>query len=611
MTNFTAEQIVKINEIFSRVVDCKGNLKVFRGFDWSLTETGGKFNNQIFPIVYTREYVDSANNTKYKDTFDRNEANQKQSDEQKFNKIHENGLNTFYLNPKTMLKIGDADIKTLGITASNFKIGDIKNNQNIDQYFSILLNKFPNEIKKDDLVILYTAFYEILQVCDFKFDSDKKVLYINIFQKLIEYFKDGKNSFYVYTQKGGTEEMRGENWALNMCFKIHQILCLLLSKINWSNDGSGEQLTDDELREILGDLFGIFADFRKAIWEAIGIIIKNKVLRELTKGSKNIIYYGAPGTGKTKFVKDCLDILDPNRTRTEWIQFHSGFEYEDFIDGIKPIGIQNGNLNLALTNGIFKEFCLKAAQNTDENFFFIVDEINRADIAAVFGETLSLLEENYRGKSSAIKIKNSALMENIIALDASKKSLCIDYGNLQTKFYIPANIYFIGMMNDVDKSIDCFDLALRRRFAWVLMECDYEVVENATDKAYKTKCESLNNYITNELKYLVEYEDETRVKIRSIQSYNNAENRDDDYNKLFSDASDKEKDKKRYEKTSGLNLGRAYEIGHSYFLKKETTDEKEIWARHIEPILREYIRTQFGDGEVEKKLKMAKKIFVG
>ena len=581
MTNFTAEQIIKINEIFSRVVDCKGNLKVFRGFDWSLTETGGKFNNQIFPIVYTREYVDSANNTKYKDTFDRNEANQKQSDEQKFNKIHENGLNTFYLNPKTMLKIGDADIKTLGITASNFKIGDIKNNQNIDQYFSILLNKFPNEIKKDDLVILYTAFYELLQVCDFKFDSDKKVLYINIFQKLIEYFKDGKNSFYVYTQKGGTEEMRGENWALNMCFKIHQILCLLLSKINWSNDGSGEQLTDDELREILGDLFGIFADFRKAIWEAIGIIIKNKVLRELTKGSKNIIYYGAPGTGKTKFVKDCLDILDTNRARTEWVQFHSGFEYEDFIDGIKPNGIQNGNLNLALTNGIFKEFCLKAAQNEKENFFFIVDEINRADIAAVFGETLSLLEENYRGKS--IKTKNYALSKQ--------------------EFSIPSNVYFIGMMNDVDKSIDCFDLALRRRFAWVLMECNYDVVENATDEAYKTKCESLNNYITSDLKYLVEYEDETRVKIKSVQSYNDAE--------LFSNASNQEKDKKRYEKTSGLNLGRAYEIGHSYFLKKETTDEKEIWARHIEPILREYIRTQFGDGEVEKKLKMAKKIFVG
>ncbi|QPH96054.1 AAA family ATPase [Campylobacter concisus] len=548
MTNFTAEQIIKINEIFSRVVDCKGNLKVFRGFDWSLTETGGKFNNQIFPIVYTREYVDSANNTKYKDTFDRNEANQKQSDEQKFNKIHENGLNTFYLNPKTMLKIGDADIKTLGITASNFKIGDIKNNQNIDQYFSILLNKFPNEIKKDDLVILYTAFYELLQVCDFKFDSDKKVLYINIFQKLIEYFKDGKNSFYVYTQKGGTEEMRGENWALNMCFKIHQILCLLLSKINWSNDGSGEQLTDDELREILGDLFGIFADFRKAIWEAIGIIIKNKVLRELTKGSKNIIYYGAPGTGKTKFVKDCLDILDTNRARTEWVQFHSGFEYEDFIDGIKPNGIQNGNLNLALTNGIFKEFCLKAAQNEKENFFFIVDEINRADIAAVFGETLSLLEENYRGES--IKNKNFPLSNQ--------------------EFFIPANIYFIGMMNDVDKSIDCFDLALRRRFAWVLMECNYEVVENVTDEDYTAKCKNLNQYITG---------------------------------KTYELNGKQEQD--------GLNLGRAYEIGHSYFLRKEVLNEEEIWNRHIEPILREYIRTQFGDRDAEDKLNIAREIFIG
>lgn len=119
--------------------------------------------------------------------------------------------------------------------------------------------------------------------------------------------------------------------------------------------------------------------------------------------SKNIIYYGAPGTGKTKFVRDCLGVLDPNRYKTEWVQFHSGFEYEDFIDGIKSIGIQNGNLNLALTNGIFKEFCLKAAQNLNENFFFIVDEINRADIAAVFGETLSLLEENYRGEKKCYR----------------------------------------------------------------------------------------------------------------------------------------------------------------------------------------------------------------
>ena len=451
-----------------------------------------------------------------------------------------------------------------------------------------------------------------MAICGYDFNSSDNhtILYLNIFQRLIDYFKDGKIKFDVKSGTVGQIDS-GLIEKLKECYEINKFVCKikLFIKENYTPLKSLE-IDWDKFKNNLDDINKELFDRNSGIWRQVGKIAG--AFYGLTKNDlKNIIYYGAPGTGKTKFVKYCLDILDPNRTRTEWVQFHSGFEYEDFIDGIKPIGIQNGNLNLALTNGIFKEFCLKAAQNTDENFFFIVDEINRADIAAVFGETLSLLEENYRGKSSAIKIKNSALMEDIIVSDASKKSLCIDYGNLQTKFYIPANIYFIGMMNDVDKSIDCFDLALRRRFAWVLMECDYEVVENATDKAYKTKCESLNNYITNELKYLVEYEDETRVKIRSIQSYNNAENRDDDYNKLFSDASDKEKDKKRYEKTSGLNLGRAYEIGHSYFLKKETTDEKEIWARHIEPILREYIRTQFGDGEVEKKLKMAKKIFVG
>ena len=606
MTNFTAEQIIKINEIFSRVVDCKGNLKVFNNFDWKLTEVNGKFNSQNLPILYNIEYKGG----KFKPTFDEKEAIAEQKDKD-FVQTHKNGLDVFYKMPEMMLDLCKTNIDTLGISVLNFEIGDIKNNQNIDRYFSVLLNKFPNEIKKDDLVVLYTAFYEILKICNFDISSNISIFYLNIFQRLIDYFKDGKTEIHVTTSSGITQIDTLLIEKLKECYEINKLFCKakIFIEQNYKPLKSLE-IDWDKFKNNLDDINKELFDRNSGIWRQVGKIAG--AFYSLTQNDlKNIIYYGAPGTGKTKFVKDCLDILDPNRTRTEWVQFHSGFEYEDFIDGIKPIGIQNGNLNLALTNGIFKEFCLKAAQNEKANFFFIVDEINRADIAAVFGETLSLLEENYRGKSSAIKIKNSALMEDIIVSDASKKSLCIDYGNLQTKFYIPANIYFIGMMNDVDKSIDCFDLALRRRFAWVLMECNYEVVENATDEAYKTKCESLNNYITSDLKYLVEYEDETRVKIKSVQSYNDAENRDDAYNKLFSNASNQEKDKKRYEKTSGLNLGRAYEIGHSYFLKKETTDEKEIWARHIEPILREYIRTQFGDGEVEKKLKMAKKIFVG
>ena len=572
MNNFTAEQILKINEIFSRIVDCKGNLKVFSGA-WdkyqhttAIYEEDPNGEKSIGATYNTKVLLEDIYNSAKKALSICNVGN------------------IVDINIITPLKTFDISSKV-----NKVKIGD-----QADAHFSILLHQCP-DLKEEDFNTLYNAFYDILAIYgyDFNLSDNHTILYLNIFQRLIDYFKDGKIKFEVKSGTVGQIDS-GLIEKLKEIYEINKLFCKIKSSQN------------------LDDL----NDYEKSTFNKYGYLVRVAVFAaSIEKCSKNIIFYGAPGTGKTKFVKDCLDILDPNRARTEWVQFHSGFEYEDFIDGIKPIGIQNGNLNLALTNGIFKEFCLKAAQNDKENFFFVVDEINRADIAAVFGETLSLLEENYRGEKNAIKIKNSTLMENIIALDASKKSLCIDYDNLQTKFYIPKNIYFIGMMNDVDKSIDCFDLALRRRFTWVLMKCDYDVL-NDLDKrcgGYKEKCKKLNNYITNDLKYLVEYEDETKVKIKSIQSYNNTENRDEAYNKLFPNTSDEEKenDKKRYEKTSALNLGRAYEIGHSYFLKKAKMSEQEIWDRHIEPILREYIRTQFSDGEVEKKLETAKKIFVG
>ena len=563
MTNFTAEQIIKISEIFSRVVDCKGNLKVFGGFHWDEQSKRYESNTKDEQTVILYGNKTDKNIKTFNQTSDNTLENKfsyyyKHTNDQNFNSNVVFGL-------CSKSNIADFDQEKIkGLIEHNFKINDISNDDNINTQFSILLYRFKS-LQKIDFEILYTAFYDLLKLCSFDILSNKvniNILYKNIFQKVIEVFTGKGVDLYCNKEPNKSPEKIDDALTkkLKECYEINKLFCKVKSNQNL------DDLNVDE----------------KLIFKKYGYLVKVAVFTaSIETWSKNMIFYGAPGTGKTKFVKDCLDILDTNRTRTEWIQFHSGFEYEDFIDGIKPIGIQNGNLNLALTNGVFKEFCLKAAQNEKENFFFIVDEINRADIAAVFGETLSLLEENYRGKN--IKTKNFSLSNQ--------------------EFFIPANIYFIGMMNDVDKSIDCFDLALRRRFTWVLMECDYDVVENATDEAYKTKCESLNNYITSDLKYLVEYEDETRVKIKSVQSYNDAE--------LFSNASNQEKDKKRYEKTSGLNLGRAYEIGHSYFLKKETTDEKEIWARHIEPILREYIRTQFGDGEVEKKLKMAKKIFVG
>ena len=165
---------------------------------------------------------------------------------------------------------------------------------------------------------------------------------------------------------------------------------------------------------------------------------------------RQAIFYGPPGTGKT-FIARMLaqHLIGGGDGFWELVQFHPAYAYEDFIQGIRPRPTASGGLEYPVVRGRFLEFCQKAAQCKGP-CVLIIDEINRANLARVFGELMYLLE--YRDES--------------IRLAAS------DQG-----FRIPSNVYLIGTMNTADRSIALVDHALRRRFAFIKLEPQYMVLD--------------------------------------------------------------------------------------------------------------------------------------
>jgi len=157
---------------------------------------------------------------------------------------------------------------------------------------------------------------------------------------------------------------------------------------------------------------------------------------------KNIILQGAPGVGKSYMAKRlAYSIIGAkDDSRIEMIQFHQNYSYEDFIEGFRPS--ESGNFDLR--KGIFYDFCIKAQEDKENNYFFIIDEINRGNLSKVMGELMLLLEHDKRGEEFAMKLTYSG-----------------------EKLYVPDNIHVIGMMNTADRSLAMIDYALRRRFSFI------------------------------------------------------------------------------------------------------------------------------------------------
>ncbi len=171
------------------------------------------------------------------------------------------------------------------------------------------------------------------------------------------------------------------------------------------------------------------------------------------KEKKNIVLQGAPGVGKTFVAKRLAYAFvgsnDPKRVET--IQFHQSYSYEDFIQGFRPTA--KGNFELKY--GIFHQFCRRAQRHESQEkpYVFIIDEINRGNLSKIFGELMMLVEPDKRGKEYAIPLAYSQ--------DADET------------FYIPENLYLIGMMNTADRSLAMVDYALRRRFRFITLRPEF------------------------------------------------------------------------------------------------------------------------------------------
>lgn len=397
--------------------------------------------------------------------------------------------------------------------------------------------------------------------------------------------------------------------------------------------------------------------------------------------SKNLIFRGAPGTGKSYLAKEiATDIIsngyfddytlltDEQKKQVEFVQFHPSYDYSDFVEGLRPRVNDDGTMGFELQDGIFKKFVCRARKNyedsqksretvekelsvqeamaeffasvelgvdtfktingneftivsVDDNhinisipgnatvnklslnldevrrmlesglrfekikdittffgksfatqaysydfaiykaikakkgtgskvrakqaelkkYIFIIDEINRGEISKIFGELFFAIDPGYRGKAGEISTQYSNL-----------------HPNPDEKFYIPENVYIIGTMNDIDRSVDSFDFAMRRRFRFVELRADERL----------------------EMLALLENEELEAEAIRRMAALNK-------------------------EIAAVEDLNENYQIGASYFLKLKTLDFDQLWTDYLHPLLQEYIQGMYDEEGIMKRFAKA------
>ena len=247
-------------------------------------------------------------------------------------------------------------------------------------------------------------------------------------------------------------------------------------------------------------------------------------LEKLIKDKKNIILQGSAGVGKSYAAKRLAYSIigEKDNERVKMIQFHQSYSYEDFIMGYRP---KNETDGFELKEGVFYKFCKEAEmdENKENKYFLIIDEINRGNISKIFGELFMLIENDKRGEEYALEL---------VYKD-------------DKKFFVPENLYIIGLMNTADRSLAMLDYALRRRFAFYDMKPAFE------SEQFKEYQKNLKNSKFDNL-------------IKKVEELNEVIKED---------------------------LGEGFCIGHSYFCNLETVEIDKlslIIEFELIPLLKEY-----------------------